>query len=185
MEFNLLKTIEKPLTYFRPNEAILQSPFPSRDFVNPGVGNVIKSYSIFVPLHTYNYLHRLQKTNEADQLGFGSPLSSSDGSAAGSAQSVAYSRIPEKYTASPSTPLIPADTKLTISSISDIPDEIQSTNDKKRKLVGEDIFEQFMHPKIKTSKLEIENKVKVAPAAAYKVLPKKPSAEHKHKFKLH
>jgi hypothetical protein len=184
MEYNLLKTIEKPLSYFRPNEAILQSPFQSRDFVNPGVGNVIKSFSIFVPLHTYDYLHRLQKTNEDDQLGFGSPLSSSDGSA----QSVAFSRIPEKYTASPSTPLIPADTKLTISSISDIPDEIRSTNDKKRKLVGEDIFEQFMHPKIKTSKLETENKVKVAPAAALlapKVLPKKRSPEHKHKFKLH
>jgi hypothetical protein len=164
MEYNLLKTIEKPLTYFRPNEAALQSSFPSQDFVNPGVGNIIKSFSVFVPLHTHDYLHLSQKSNEADQLGFGSPLSSSDGPA----QAVASSQIPVKYAASPST---------LVDTVSDIPEEIRSTNERKRKLVGEDIFEQFMHPKIKTSKFKIENQ------GAPRVLPKKSSTEHK--FKLH
>ncbi len=162
MEYNLLKKIEKPLGYFQPNEAALRSPYPSQDFINPGVGNINRAFDIFVPLHCYTNLHCSTKANDAsesDQVGFGSAAVSH------------FSDAPPMAT---SAPLAPLQSSLVEEKLDQgLPDDIKSTNELKRKLVGDEIFNQFMHPKIKTSKLKIE-------AVSS---PKKSS--RKHKFKLH
>lgn len=163
MEYNLLKKIEKPLTYFQPNEAALRSSYPSQDFVNPGVGNIIRSYDIFVPLHSHDYLHRSRKAGEPDQVGFGTPLPSSE---------VPFQDPASLQFPTASDPL-PSEDKLN----ADFPDEIKSTNERKRKLMGDDIFHQLMHPKIKTSKFKIEGQATHGST--------KKSVPSKHKFKLH
>ncbi len=163
MEYNLLKKIEKPLAYFQPNEAALRSPYPSQDFINPGVGNINRDFDIFVPLHCFTNLHCSTKADasESDQVGFGSSAV------------LPISDAPPKPTSAPLTPLPSSLLKEKLDE--DIPDDIKSTNELKRKLVGDDIFNQFMHPEIKTAKLKIE--------ASAVSSPKKSST--KHKFKLH
>jgi len=130
MEFNLLKHIEKPLGHFPPNLHILQSSSHATDFVNPGVGNVNKKYSVFVPLHSAVLpTHTSSKVKSdsspaLDQKGFGEIASKPP--AAGDSNH--KSEKPE--------------------------DEVEQLNSRKRKLVGDEIFESFMNPKVKTSVLK-------------------------------
>ena len=37
------------------------SPFPATDYVNPGLGQISRLYSFYVPLYKANNLHALQK----------------------------------------------------------------------------------------------------------------------------
>lgn len=43
---------------------VLESPlssFPSLDFVNPGIGNIIQPYGLFVPMHVHGSSHKKTK----------------------------------------------------------------------------------------------------------------------------
>ena len=70
MEYSLLKTIENniggPLL---PKERFPRlSSFPSTDFVNPGLGQICRLYSFYVPLYSNRNLHELRKKNSLENL---------------------------------------------------------------------------------------------------------------------
>jgi hypothetical protein len=65
MEYKLLKTIERPMCTLMPNETLPRlSPYPAFDFVNPGLGQISRLYSFYVPLHTRKNLHSIEKKIE-------------------------------------------------------------------------------------------------------------------------
>lgn len=138
MEFNILKKIQQPVSYLQPDLSQLYTSVPNKVFINPGVGNVAKSYSIFVPIYSHSNPHSSNKTSL--QTGFGA-LDKSNSDKADKGQNEAEPHL------SPSSP----------------ESEIAKFNDRKRQLLGDDIFNSFMHPKIKTGKLELKQ-----PAALYK-----------------
>lgn len=62
MEYKLLKTIEPNLSLTVPNEMMPRlSAYPANDFVNPGLGQISRLYSFYVPLHARS-LHSETKT---------------------------------------------------------------------------------------------------------------------------
>ena len=81
MEYQLLKTIEPNLGLCRNPPFPQLSPYPAFDYVNPGVGQISRLFSFYVPIHTRPNLHSLEKKvslnetvplNEADNReGFG------------------------------------------------------------------------------------------------------------------
>ena len=70
MEYNLLKTIETNLgANLVPNEQYPRlSSFPATDFVNPGVGQICRLYSFYVPMYSRQNLHEKQKKIELENL---------------------------------------------------------------------------------------------------------------------
>jgi hypothetical protein len=78
MENKLLKTIESSISaFYCPNETLPRlTAFPATDFVNPGLGQISRLYSFYVPLHSQRNLFSLQKKVESTSAelleGFGS-----------------------------------------------------------------------------------------------------------------
>ena len=69
MEYNLLKTIEANLgTTIQTASYPRLTPYPATDFVNPGVGQIGRLYSFYVPLHSHNNLHTISKKVNLDNL---------------------------------------------------------------------------------------------------------------------
>ena len=70
MEYNLLKTIENGIgAPFMPKERFPKlSSYPANDFVNPGVGQITRLYSFYVPLYSNRNLHELEKKNSLENL---------------------------------------------------------------------------------------------------------------------
>ena len=70
MEYNLLKTIENGIgAPYIPREQFPNlSSFPATDFVNPGIGQISRLYSFYVPLYNNRNLHQLQKKNALENL---------------------------------------------------------------------------------------------------------------------
>ena len=157
MEYNLLKTIESSLgANFVPNERYPRlSPFPATDHVNPGVGQICRLHSFYVPLYTTKNLHEKQKTNAIENL---------EGSGDNSQ--------------------IESNAEESNDNINEINDPIEF-NLEKRKRLGSAIQESFLHPKLiktdkiifKTPPVKSEPKVKVQ-------LPKVNEKSLKHKFKF-
>jgi hypothetical protein len=63
MDYSLLKEIEPnfgpPASFgFR------LSSTPSKDYVNPGVGQISRIYSLYIPMHSNNSPHLIEKVNE-------------------------------------------------------------------------------------------------------------------------
>ena len=55
MEYKLLKTIEQPIAMMMPNETLPRlTPYPAYDFVNPGLGQISRLYTFYVPLHRHH-----------------------------------------------------------------------------------------------------------------------------------
>lgn len=172
MDYNLLKRIQKPLGFFKPDEAALRSSYPSQDFINPGVGNVNLAYEIFVPIHCHQSQYCSTKANESDQVGFGSPSSAATSA---TSQAPPANSLPSAASSSASAAASSSSSPVDVRQNEVIPEEIRSMNERKRKSVGEDFYNEFMKTKIKTAKL----KIKEEPAQS----PKKSSTQHK--FKLH
>ena len=65
MEYNLLKTIEPNLGLMIPSQTSATMPrlssVPSIDCVNPGLGQISRLYSFYVPLHSKQSLHLVEK----------------------------------------------------------------------------------------------------------------------------
>ena len=63
MEYNLLKSIESRVSpFYIPNQTLPKlTAFPSTDFVNPGLGQISRLYSFYVPLHSHKSLHSHEK----------------------------------------------------------------------------------------------------------------------------
>lgn len=70
MEYSLLKKSDVFMTMDQ-NDLFLNTSYPSQDFINPGCGNIIKPFCIYVPIYAHQNVYQQQKVN-SNQLGFGS-----------------------------------------------------------------------------------------------------------------
>ena len=139
MEYNLLKSIEPNCGIRVPNEKFPNlTPFPAADYINPGLGQISRLYSFYVPLYSRKNLHTLQKqapnTNAESLEGFGSAEEKTE----------VKNDVKEDIVDS--------------SEKDEIESQLQSNplefNANKRKKLGDGIHESFLYPKIiKTDKL--------------------------------
>ena len=163
MEYNLLKTIESSFrANFVPNEQYPRlSPFPATDYVNPGVGQICRLHSFYVPLYTRQNLHEKQKKNAIENL---------EGSGEDHEEQKQNEAISEELK----------------DNEHDLKDPIEF-NLEKRKRLGSAIQESFLHPKlIKTDKI-IFKKPAVKKELNSEQTVKKPVLSEKslkHKFKF-
>ena len=69
MEYSLLKTIEVNLGSPVPTSSYPKlTPYPATDFVNPGLGQIGRLYSFYVPLYSHSNLHSVSKKVNLDEL---------------------------------------------------------------------------------------------------------------------
>lgn len=130
MEYNLLKQIEPNIGFLFPSQTHPQlTPYPALDYVNPGLGQVIRIHNFMVPLHTQDSLHLIQKENDLEDNLKLNELQQQLNDQVGSGLED-FNDKKEKL--------------LIQSQIHQSPTEL---NLKKRKLLGEPIFESFLHPK--------------------------------------
>ena len=62
MEYNLLKTIEGNFSKTLVSSTYPQlTPYPATDFVNPGLGQISRLYSFYVPLYSHKDLFSVTK----------------------------------------------------------------------------------------------------------------------------
>ena len=157
MEFNLLKTIESNIgTPFIPSQPLM-SPYPAFDHVNPGVGQINRLFSFYVPLYSNANLHSLKKKVDFPE---GNKLEG-------------FGNIEENKTDSNEEDQSNQD------------DPIQF-NELKRKQMGSAIQESFMHPKIiktNTIHFEVPNKQKSTKTEKETKISKVKS-DQKHKFQI-
>jgi tRNA U38,U39,U40 pseudouridine synthase TruA len=159
MEYNLLKTIEPSfMASMMPSSThpILTNS-PAIDFVNPGFSHISRLYSFYVPLHNDSNIYKIQKQadNESEIEQTGSGNQISE-----TAKNVPDNEIqfddnnPEKF------------------------------NEKKRKLLGEKVFDSFMHPKkFKTKTISLEKKMpKTTEKQMQKLEKKKKNVAHRFEF---
>lgn len=199
MEYTLLRTIETPLGYFGPQQSLLQSPYQSTDFVNPGLGGYAKLFDVYVPINYTNPPYTSHKI--VDQQGFGA-----FGAAGSTVGSSAEGQLHSDFlSSSTDTGIVETQTKdqsnLAREKIEDgeklaeidYDTEFDLKNDRKRKHLGDDVFGALMHPVIKTAKISLKTESTRAEVQTSqnanknkpKQLPRqRPSASSKHKFKV-
>ena len=176
MEYNLRKTIEPSLQrIFTPSTSFthLLTPFPARDFVNIGLGNTSRQYSFYLPMHTQPDVHTKAKkdslNNENVQEG-GSETSNDELID----ESKDITHVLKK-----SQPLFNEDNPI-------------EYNERKRKLMGDDIHDSFLHPSfVKTSKITFPSTAtksvkkpsnNSAPKTSTLTMPKTKEIKHKFQF---
>jgi hypothetical protein len=73
MDYNLEKWIEPSFFTPQQNQHQRLTSFPTTDFVNPGIGGVVRLYSIYRPLHSSPPIHSIDKKMDLslEQEGFG------------------------------------------------------------------------------------------------------------------
>lgn len=160
MEFNILKSLDSSssIPYQHPLLNQLHSPFQSKDFVNPGIGGSTRIYDVFVPI--YYQKPPYCSTKLVDQQGFGETKEEENNSASSSVKIVKVTKDDKDDNATKEETNEPLD---------ESPDESEPEvlNQQKRKLLGEDVFEAFMHPVFKTSKISLQasapKKIKTEP----------------------
>ena len=160
MEYSLLKTIEGNIGgLLLPKERFPRlSPYPASDFVNPGLGQISRLYSFYVPLYSNRNLHQVQKKNSLDNL---------EGTGTQQTEQKAEDEDQESPSVSEQLEKDPIDFNL-----------------QKRKRMGSPIQESFLHPKIiKTDKIFFNKQMKSEKKESkFKdALPLKPL---KHKFQF-
>ena len=144
MEYNLLKTIEGGIGCpFIPNESYPRlSPFPSTDFVNPGLGQIARLHDFYVPLYSNRHLHEIKKKVSLDNL---------EGSGAVENENDSMNETETE----------------TDDQMKEDPEKFNLENGKR---LGPEIQDSFLHPKlIKTNKIVFETATK---AKQSKSLPK-------------
>jgi hypothetical protein len=130
MEYNLLKTIERPMALLMPQETLPRlTPFPATDFVNPGLGQISRLYSFYVPLYTQKNIHTIEKQIEVQD----------NTNLEGSGENSNFNE--EKKNEETFSENAPHSNPIEF-------------NDNKRKRMGSPIHESFLHPKfIKTDRI--------------------------------
>jgi hypothetical protein len=58
MDYNLQKWLEP--SFYSPFKNFI-SPYPSTDFVNPGIGGAVKIFNAYEPIHTISGTHSIEK----------------------------------------------------------------------------------------------------------------------------
>ena len=162
MEYNLLKTIEPnwASTVLPPSFPRL-TPFPATDYINPGLGQISRLFSFYVPLHSQTHLHTVtKKVNTVNLEGSGKSETTAD--------------TTNDESSKDDTNDAP---------ISDDIDPIEF-NETKRKRLGPAIQESFLHPKlIKTNKIVFKKQLLKKNPEVIKT-ESKPKKEIKHKFQF-
>ena len=137
MEFKLLKTIENGFTTGGMPKQTLPNltPFPATDFVNPGLGQISRLYSFYVPTYSNKNLHELRKQSlletHENLEGFGA----------------SENQLNQENSET-------SEQKLIESQILMDPNEL---NERNKKRMGSAIHDAFLHPKvIKTDKLMLK-----------------------------
>jgi hypothetical protein len=172
MEYRLLKSIEPTQGILLPKETLPRlTAYPANNCVNPGLGQIARLYSFYVPLHSNPNLHSISK-NEADVEPLNVEPLNQEGKGEDSVSDI-KTNIPELQKdneANDESYLNPID-----------------FNERKRKLLGSAVHESFLHPKIiKTDKIVFSkqkpvNKTTSATKSDKSVPPLKPI---KHKFQF-
>lgn len=121
MEYSFLKELEPSLGFmFEQSTHPLLTPYPKLDFVNPGLGHIVRIHNFMVPLSAKDTLHSIEKQIEdTNQIGSGEQETN---------------EINESE----------EDQNLIRSQIQQNPDEL---NLKRKKLLGESVQSSFLHPK--------------------------------------
>ena len=58
MDYNLQKWLSP--SFYNPNHQQL-TPYPSQDYVNPGLGQIVQNYSFYQPLYLQPSMHVITK----------------------------------------------------------------------------------------------------------------------------
>lgn len=169
MEYSLLKQITPQLPYLEPHFYARLTSVPSKDFVNPGVGQVIKLYEFYVPLAATNNPYKISKIDlnqKINQEGFGGDqVEPKDNEVKASEVSLQSnnSNLDNNIENGVVTPTTSngVGTPTTSSAIK----------------LSEGIVESFQHPKIKVGKIVIDKD-------PYKIKSKMSKSLKKHKFNV-
>jgi hypothetical protein len=155
MEYNLLKTIENGIgAPFIPREQFPNlSSYPATDFVNPGIGQISRLYSFYVPLYSNRNLHQLQKKNSLENLEGSGVAEESQSNTEQTEQEEELNKDPLEF------------------------------NLEKRKRMGSPVQESFLHPKlIKTDKIIFKTPKKSEKKDTKVIKDIKSDVKHKFKF---
>jgi hypothetical protein len=159
MEYKLLKTIERPLALMMPNETLPRlTPFPATDYVNPGIGQISRLFSFYVPLHVQKNLHAIEKKVEIADV---EKKIDNDDNLEGSGNSSDLNEIETQLTEDP-----------------------MEFNEKRRKKMGSPVHNSFLHPqmRVKTNHVYFNNVHKKNTEIKNNV--KSASKNIKHKFQF-
>jgi hypothetical protein len=168
MEYKLLKTIETNQMNLIPKQPLPRlTPYPSDNCVNPGLGQIARLYSFYVPLYSRSNLHTIKKhepnVEAVNQEGKGNETDEDLKN--------------ENPTFSQNESDLQNDNNLTP----------LDYNERKRKLMDLGVHESFLHPKlIKTDKIVFsKSHVKTDSKELNKNTEKKPNVKYlKHKFQF-
>jgi hypothetical protein len=171
MEYRLLKTIESSQFSLLPKETLPRlSAYPANNCVNPGLGQIARLYSFYVPLYSNRSLHSISKNEpnvepnvEAiDQEGTGNDLD------------VGETKTEQLNKEEKSD-----------ENLDDIDLNPIEFNERKRKLLGPAVHESFIHPKlIKTNKIIFPQTNKSNQKNTTKEIPVSETKHVKHKFQF-
>jgi len=180
MEYRLAKTLDSSGIFLsnRSHVNLLNSPL--KDYINPGIGQATRLYSLYVP--TYN----LQPKFTIDKEGQKQEDFSSKQEGFGNVELEDQQEIVEEPKNDPEINLIK--TNLSPNLQKNEPESV----DLKRKLpMNEGIISSFQHPKIKVSKLNFPNSKETSYESDNVIIKKKKEENKKkqekrleHKFKV-
>lgn len=169
MDYSLLKTITPSLPYLKPDFPFIHlTATPGRDLINPGIGQITRLYSFYVPLTGLSNPYEITKidnksSNELNinnQEGFGEEnVDNVDKTDNGSSTSV--EQLDENNIASTSY------------------DEKKPVTISSSKNLDKGVIASFQHPKIKVGKVVIKQQKE-----SNKIQNAKNSKVLKHKFKV-
>jgi len=130
MEYRLLKTIESSQPLLLPKETMPRlTPYPANNCVNPGLGQIARLYSFYVPLYSKSHLHEIHKNKPNVEEAHLSLNQEGKGQE-------------EKIQTALETPEN-SETKNEDDELNPI-----EFNERKRKQLGSAIQESFLHPKV-------------------------------------
>jgi len=136
MEYRLLKTIESSQLTLLPKETLPRlTSYPANNCVNPGLGQIARLYSFYVPLYSNHSLHSISKKEPNVE-----PVDEQEGAG----------NIDMDIT----KPDLETEQKPKENNVDEFDLNPIEFNEKKRKLLGAAVHESFIHPKlIKTNKI--------------------------------
>lgn len=135
MDYSLLKTIETPLPYLQPHFPLINlTSTPSKDLVNPGIGQIVRLYSFYVPLTPVTHPYEITKIDNktpkiSNQAGFGEESLEKENNTLDNENSVNNN------------------------------DENSESISENSKTLDEGVLDSFQHPKIKVGKVVINKTI--------------------------
>jgi hypothetical protein len=172
MEYRLLKSIE-PQGVLMPKEKLPRlTAYPANNCVNPGLGQIARLYSFYVPMYSNPSLHSISKSEANVEPNV--ELFDQEGKGENSTDTSNNEQVESQI----NNANFRADSDLNPSDF----------NERKRKMLGSAVQESFLHPKIiKTDKIvfsnqRIVNKVNSNQTQVHKSVDTSKPIKHKFQF---